>query len=143
MLRFFLNQPLNQWLTWKKSRKTKIQKCEYLENEKSFLDEIIRWKNKHLMTQVVDTNFKEYKRLYNYTLHHTIDTCEITYLGIFMHALAASFEKNMSLWNCCFMNLKDKPIQTKKIPFSEITSKIKVVFGRTSCLILLTLAVDI
>ena len=39
-LRFFLNQPLKQWLTGKKKGKTKIQKFEYLENEKSFLVEI-------------------------------------------------------------------------------------------------------
>ena len=40
LLRFFLDQPLKQWLTGKKEGKTKIQKFEYLENEKSFLDEI-------------------------------------------------------------------------------------------------------
>ena len=40
-LRFFLNQPLKQWLTGKKKEgKTNIQKFEYLQNEKSFLDEI-------------------------------------------------------------------------------------------------------
>ena len=39
-LRFFLNQPPNQWLTGNKEGKTNIQKFEYLENEKSFLDEI-------------------------------------------------------------------------------------------------------
>ena len=39
-LRFFLNQPLKQWLTGKKEGKTNIQKFEYLENEKSFLNEI-------------------------------------------------------------------------------------------------------
>ena len=39
-LRFFLNQPLKQWLTGKKEGKMNIQKFEYLENEKSFLDEI-------------------------------------------------------------------------------------------------------
>ena len=37
-LRFFLNQPLKQWLTGKKEGKTKIQKFEYLQNKKSFLD---------------------------------------------------------------------------------------------------------
>ena len=51
ILRFFLNQPLKQWLTgkkegkqWltgKKEGKTKIQKFEYLKNKKSFLDESI------------------------------------------------------------------------------------------------------
>ena len=39
-LRLFLNQPLKQWLTGKKEGKTNIPKFEYLENEKSFLDEI-------------------------------------------------------------------------------------------------------
>ena len=39
--RFFLDQTLRQWLTGKKEGKTKIQKFEYLENEKSFLDESI------------------------------------------------------------------------------------------------------
>ena len=34
-LRFFLDQPLKQWLTGRKRRED-----EYLENEKSFLDEI-------------------------------------------------------------------------------------------------------
>ena len=38
--RFFLDQTLRQWLTGKKEGKTKIQKFEYLDNEKSFLDEI-------------------------------------------------------------------------------------------------------
>ena len=35
-LRFFLNQPLKQWLKGKKEGKTNIQKFECLENEKSF-----------------------------------------------------------------------------------------------------------
>ena len=39
-LRFFFNYPLKQWLTGKKVGKMNIQKLEYLENEKSFLDEI-------------------------------------------------------------------------------------------------------
>ena len=46
-LRFFLNQTLKQWLTWKKEGKVNIQKFEYLiqkfeylNNKKSFLDEI-------------------------------------------------------------------------------------------------------
>ena len=53
-----------------KGGRTEIQKNEYLENEKSFLDEIksifhsfwkaiIWWKNKNLM-KIVDTNFKSY-----------------------------------------------------------------------------------
>ena len=40
MLKFFLDQPLKQWLTGEKRGKTNLQKLEYLENGKSFLDEI-------------------------------------------------------------------------------------------------------
>ena len=40
ILRFFLDQPLKQWLTWEKRGKTKIQKFKYLMNKNSFLDEI-------------------------------------------------------------------------------------------------------
>ena len=36
-----LDHPLNQWLIGRKEGKTEIQSFEYLENEKSFLDEII------------------------------------------------------------------------------------------------------
>ena len=39
-LRFFLHQPLKQWLAGKKEGETKIQKFEYLKSEKRFLDEI-------------------------------------------------------------------------------------------------------
>ena len=39
-LRFILNQSLKQWLTGRKKGPMEIQKFEYLENEKSFLDEI-------------------------------------------------------------------------------------------------------
>ena len=40
-LRFIFDQPLKQWVKEReKERKTEIQKFEYLENEKSFLDEI-------------------------------------------------------------------------------------------------------
>ena len=39
-LRFFLDQPLKQWLTGKKEEKTKIEKFEYLQTEKSFLEEM-------------------------------------------------------------------------------------------------------
>ena len=39
-LGFLLNRPLMQWLTGKKRGKKKIQKFEYLRNEKSFLDKI-------------------------------------------------------------------------------------------------------
>ena len=38
--RFIFDQPLKQWLTERKKGKAEIQKIEYLENEKSFLDEI-------------------------------------------------------------------------------------------------------
>ena len=34
------DQPLKQWLTGEKEGKTEIQRFEYLENKKSFLDEI-------------------------------------------------------------------------------------------------------
>ena len=40
MLRFIFHHPISQLLTWKKKRKLEIQKFEYLDNEKSFLDEI-------------------------------------------------------------------------------------------------------
>ena len=39
-LRFIFHQPLKQWLTGRKEGKTEIQKFQYLENKKSFLDEI-------------------------------------------------------------------------------------------------------
>ena len=42
-LRFIFDQPLKQWLTGRKrgeDRWEEIQKFEYLENQKSFLDEI-------------------------------------------------------------------------------------------------------
>ena len=39
-IRFMLDQPVKQWLTGRKEGKTDIQKLEYLENEKSFLDEM-------------------------------------------------------------------------------------------------------
>ena len=39
-LRFFLDQPLKQWLRGKKEEKTKIEKFEYLQTEKSFLEEM-------------------------------------------------------------------------------------------------------
>ena len=38
--KIILDQPLKQWLTGRKEGKVEIQKLEYLENEKSFLDEI-------------------------------------------------------------------------------------------------------
>ena len=39
-LRFFLDQPLKQWLAGEKRGEDENTKFEYLENEKSFLDEI-------------------------------------------------------------------------------------------------------
>ena len=38
-LRFIFDHPLKQWPTGKKEGKMGIQKSEYLENKKSFLDE--------------------------------------------------------------------------------------------------------
>ena len=66
-LRFIFNRPLKQWPTGRKKGRTEIQKFEYLESEKSFLDEIksifhsfwktiIWWKNKNLM-RIADTSF--------------------------------------------------------------------------------------
>ena len=66
-LRFDFDHPLKQRPTSRNKGRTEIQKFEYLENEKSFLDEIkgifhsfwravIWWKNKNLMT-IVDTSF--------------------------------------------------------------------------------------
>ena len=40
ILRFFLEQPLKQWLRGKKRGENEVQKFRYLKNEKSFLDEI-------------------------------------------------------------------------------------------------------
>ena len=60
-LRFIFDHPvLKQWPTGRKEGRTEIQKFEYLENEKSFVDEIkiifhsfwrptIYWKNKNLI----------------------------------------------------------------------------------------------
>ena len=39
-LRFTFYQPLKQWLTGEQEGKTKIQKFEYLEKKKSYLDEM-------------------------------------------------------------------------------------------------------
>ena len=39
-LRFIFNQPLKQWLTGGKRGEDRKTKFEYLENEKSFSDEI-------------------------------------------------------------------------------------------------------
>ena len=39
-LRFIFDHPPKQWPTGKKEGRTEIQKIEYLENEKNFLDEI-------------------------------------------------------------------------------------------------------
>ena len=62
-----MDRPLRQWLTRRKKRGRQIQKFEYLENKKSFLDEIksifhsfwratIWLKKKHLM-KIADTSF--------------------------------------------------------------------------------------
>ena len=40
ILRFFLDQPLKQWLTGTERGEDKNTKLEYLKNEKSFLGEI-------------------------------------------------------------------------------------------------------
>ena len=40
ILRFFLDQPLKQWLTGKKRGEDENKKFAYLQNVKSFLDEI-------------------------------------------------------------------------------------------------------
>ena len=42
IFRFFLDQPLRQLLTEKKREKAKIWRIGYPENEKSFLDEILK-----------------------------------------------------------------------------------------------------
>ena len=39
-LRFIFDHSLKQWPTGRKKGRTEIEKLEYLENEKSFLDEI-------------------------------------------------------------------------------------------------------
>ena len=38
--KIIFDHPPKQWLTVKKEGRTEIQKIEYLENEKSFVDEI-------------------------------------------------------------------------------------------------------
>ena len=65
---FIFDHPPKQWPTGRKRGKERIQKTEYLEKEKSFLDEIksmfysfwraiIWWKNKNLV-KIADTCFK-------------------------------------------------------------------------------------
>ena len=67
-LRLILDQPLKQWLTGRKSGNMEIQKFEYLESKKSFLDgiknichsfwrAIIWWKRK-ICYKIADTSFK-------------------------------------------------------------------------------------
>ena len=67
-LRFIFDHPVKQWPTCRKRGKDRNTKIEYLENEKSFLDEIksifhsfwrpiIWWKNKSLM-KIENTSFK-------------------------------------------------------------------------------------
>ena len=69
-LRLILDHPPKQWPTGRKREKDRNTKIEFLENEKSSLDEIkstfhsfwraiIWWKNKNLM-KIVDTSFKLY-----------------------------------------------------------------------------------
>ena len=64
-LRFIFDHPLRQWLTGKKEEETEIQKFEYLNNKKSFLDEInifhsylravIWWKNDKKWNQALSS----------------------------------------------------------------------------------------
>ena len=77
--------------------------------------------------------------------YHTKSTCHVVCLCIFMNAHAANFFLflNTFLSLTLLLILKDKTIQTKIIPFSESTFKIKIRLGRTFFLILLTLAVNI
>ena len=66
-LRFIFDQPLKQWLTGRKRWADRNTKSEYLQNKKSFLDEIknifhkfwraIIWWDRNL-TKKVDTSFK-------------------------------------------------------------------------------------
>ena len=67
--KIYLYHPLKQWPIGRKKGRTEIQKFEYLENEKSFLDEIqsifhsfwkaiIWWKNKNLM-KIADRALKQ------------------------------------------------------------------------------------
>ena len=84
-LRSIFDRPPKQWPTGRKRRKDRNTKIQYLENEKSFLDEIksnfhcfwrviIRWKNKNLM-QIADTSFK-----IGYTSIMIINECENAFL---------------------------------------------------------------
>ena len=68
-LRFIFDHPLSNGRQVEKEGRTEIQKNEYIENEKSFSDEIksiyhsfwraiIWWKNKKLM-KIADTSFKK------------------------------------------------------------------------------------
>ena len=67
LLRFIFDHPLKQWPTGRKRGKDGKRKIWYLENEKSFFDEIksifhsfwrviIWWKNKNLI-KIADTSF--------------------------------------------------------------------------------------
>ena len=80
-------------------------------------------------------------------LYHTIDTCGAIHSHIFTHAHAALFfffKKHVLVKLTLFFDdLKNKPVQTKTIPFSESAFKKYVMLGRTLFLILLTLAVNI
>ena len=48
------------------------------------------------------------------------------YLHMFTHGHVASFLKSTFLWNLTFFDLKNKPIQTKIISFTESTFKLKL-----------------
>ena len=68
-------------------------------------------------------------------LYHTIDTCDLIYLRIFSNL----FKKHIFCEKNVFFILKNKPSQTKIIPFSERT----LMLGRTFFLVLLALVVNI
>ena len=60
-----MDQPLKQWLTGEKEGKTKIQNLEYIEKEKSLLDEIkifFEWlsfgEKLKFDKKIADTSFK-------------------------------------------------------------------------------------
>ena len=66
-LRFIYDQPHHDWQGEKKG-KTETRKFEYLENDKSFLDEIIKkispwrasiWWEIKIWSKIADTNFKD------------------------------------------------------------------------------------
>ena len=102
-LRFIFDHPPKQWPTGKKEGRTEIQKIEYLENEKSFLDEIrsifhsfwraiMWWKNKNLM-KIADTSFNN---------RNTIKRCEIcSKVTIYTQRRQSSFAKRINGFYFC------------------------------------------